>query len=214
MHGVWSVLGLAPVLPPIEEWAGFAALPIVLLMTDFLKYWEHRFEHRFFWRVHRVHHSPTQLHAMANYGHPLYAVPLSLLVYLPLSFVNFDSMVVPIGVALTLGVANAISHSPVDFHFGPLRRVLIDNRFHRIHHSLEARHFDKNFGVIFSFWDTLFGTAYFPKVDEWPEVGVSGVPEARTFRAFLMQPFREPSANASLSAEEFGRMHIRSMSPN
>ena len=32
-------------------------------------------------------------------------------------------------------------HSPIDVHFGRLRKVLVDNRFHRIHHSIEPRHF-------------------------------------------------------------------------
>jgi sterol desaturase/sphingolipid hydroxylase (fatty acid hydroxylase superfamily) len=36
----------------------------------------------------------------------------------------------------------------------------VSPQFHRIHHSIEPEHRDRNFGVIFSFWDRLFGTLY------------------------------------------------------
>lgn len=190
-------LGFQPILPPIETWAGPFALPLLLVLSDFLAYWEHRFEHRFYWRVHRVHHSPADVHAANNYGHPLFLIPTLIFITLPLSFLNFSSAFVPTAVTLLTGVLNALSHSPVDFHFGPLRRLLIDNRFHRIHHSLEPRHFDKNFGVLFSIWDQLFGTAYFPRPDEWPKVGVAGLPQPKNLREFLGLPFYEPTKKNS-----------------
>ena len=37
----------------------------------------------------------------------------------------------------------------------------------------------------------LFGTAYFPRRDEWPAVAVDGVPEPRTIADYLLMPFRE-----------------------
>lgn len=185
LNRLWDAVGVQPLLPPVEQWAGIAALPLTLLLVDFLKYWEHRFEHRFFWPVHRVHHAPTELHAMNNYGHPLHAVPLVIMVILPLSLLNFESLAIPVAVTIIFGVLNAISHSPIDLHFGPFRRLVIDNRFHRIHHSLEARHFDKNYGVIFPFWDMLFGTAYFPGPKEWPAVGVEGITPPVDLPSFL-----------------------------
>jgi sterol desaturase/sphingolipid hydroxylase (fatty acid hydroxylase superfamily) len=191
LGGLWKALGIPPVLPPLREWAGWwGGLMVALVARDFLAYWEHRFEHQFFWSVHRVHHAPHDLHAMTNYGHPLHALPLFFLVVLPLSLLNFDSVGPPLFVSMITGLVVAMSHSPVDFHLGPLRRLLIDNRFHRIHHSLEARHFDKNFGAVFPWWDMLFGTAYFPKRGEWPKVGVHGIREPETLGQFLAIPFR------------------------
>lgn len=46
-------------------------------------------------------------------------------------------------------------HSPVDVHFWPMRKVLVDNRFHRIHHSLEPRHSIRTSGSA-----SASGTAY------------------------------------------------------
>ncbi len=56
---------------------------------------------------------------------------------------------------------------------------------HRIHHSREPQHFNKNFGVVTSVWDRLFGTAYFPAKDEWPDTGIVNQSEPSTVREFL-----------------------------
>ena len=47
---------------------------------------------------------------------------------------------------------------------------------------------DKNFGITFSLWDQLFGTAHFPKEDEWPEVGIAGHSPPATLGAFVCYP--------------------------
>jgi hypothetical protein len=39
-------------------------------------------------------------------------------------------------------------------------------------------------------WDDLFGTAYFPRADEWPAVGLSDVAEPKTIADYLLMPFR------------------------
>ena len=81
-------------------------------------------------------------------------------------------------------------HSPTRLHLGPIvRRILADNRFHRIHHSTDPRHFDKNFGAGTSLWDQLFGTAYFPTADEWPDTGLSDQREAQSVSEYLWRPF-------------------------
>ena len=90
-----------------------------------------------------------------------------------MSLVQIDGPGTPIAVAFVLQLLTYYIHSPIDVHFGPLRKVLVDNRFHRIHHSLEPRHFDKNFGVCFTIWDRWFGTAYDPAPNEWPQVGLA-----------------------------------------
>ena len=83
-------------------------------------------------------------------------------------------------------------HSPTRFHFGPLRAVFVDNRYHRIHHSLEERHFDRNFGAFTTLWDRLFGTHHAPSSDEWPDVGLDGVGEPVGLKQWLDQPLRYP----------------------
>ena len=51
--------------------------------------------------------------------------------------------------------------------------IFISPAQHQTHHSIDAKHYDKNFGLIFAFWDWLFGTLYVPKGYEKLEFGIS-----------------------------------------
>lgn len=185
-----KAIGIGPVLPPIEQWAGIWAVPIVILAADFLAYWEHRFEHRFMWPVHAAHHSTTHLSAATNYAHPLQAIPMFLIIGVPLSFLNFSSVTIPMVAGLFFRLMLHFIHSPTRLHFGPLRHLVVDNRWHRIHHSLETKHWDRNFGISFSLWDRLFGTAHAPKAGEWPAVGVHGHPPPANALSLVFYPLR------------------------
>jgi sterol desaturase/sphingolipid hydroxylase (fatty acid hydroxylase superfamily) len=65
-------------------------------------------------------------------------------------------------------------HANIRTGFGPLGHVLVSPQFHRIHHSIEARHQDRNFGVILTLWDRVFGTMW-RRYDEYPATGVEAV---------------------------------------
>ncbi len=71
---------------------------------------------------------------------------------------------------------------------GPLRYVFSDNYFHRIHHSIEEKHHNKNFSAFFPFWDIVFRSAYFPKKDEFPEVGLQDEKQPATIKEYLFFP--------------------------
>jgi sterol desaturase/sphingolipid hydroxylase (fatty acid hydroxylase superfamily) len=81
-------------------------------------------------------------------------------------------------------------------------RVLADNRFHRIHHSLEREHWDKNFGVVMTIWDQLFGTSYFPAPEEWPAVGVHDRPEPANLIDYFLAPFKRKRPAAIMAPAE------------
>ncbi len=159
------------------------------LVGDFFYYWCHRAQHRFFWRFHAVHHSVREMSGVAAYHHVTEEAFKLALYTVPLAFITSDPYAMPVLGAL-LGLHGNYLHSPIRLNFGPLGRVIQDNRFHRIHHSIEPRHYDKNFAVFCTLWDVLFGTACFPAPGEWPEAGVTNAPEPRTVDDFLLLPFR------------------------
>lgn len=203
---LWNMIGAEAVSIPIARLVepfgllGFIASIIFgVALVDFLRYWRHRAEHRWFWPIHVVHHSPTELHAANSIGHPFQLIPEVLFVAIPLALIDFERPAAPLFVGLLNGFLITYIHSPVDFHWGPtLRKVFVDNRFHRIHHSIEPHHFDKNFSNIFTLWDRMFGTAYMPKPDEWPDVGVAGVRPPSNVLDFLAMPVRESSLGAPI----------------
>lgn len=42
--------------------------------------------------------------------------------------------------------------------YGWLENIFLSPSQHHLHHSKEPRHWDKNFGLLLSVWDKLFGT--------------------------------------------------------
>ena len=64
-----------------------------------------------------------------------------------------------------------VYHANLRTNYGPLKHILVTPQSHRIHHSIEPRHQNKNFGVLFTVWDRFFGTLY-TNYEEYPETGV------------------------------------------
>ena len=215
LNWAWFELGVPPLLMiPLSQWVGplgftgkIIQILVLVAAADFLIYWRHRAEHAWFWPIHLVHHAPRELHAANDIGHPLQIIISFVFVTVPLSLIQLDGPATPAAVGAIVGIANMLIHSPVEWHLGPLRKIIVDNRFHRIHHSLEERHFDKNFGICFSLWDWMFGTAYEPG-EEWPAVGVDQVKAPITLWEFLALPlasFRDRRARQSSPATDLSQ---------
>lgn len=175
---------------PLDRLGLIGGTIAMVLIVDFLVYWRHRAEHMIFWPIHVAHHVPTDLHAANGYQHPLQVIPNFLFMVVPLGLIDTGGFAMPFIVATYFSFMQLFIHSPTSLNFGPLNRIFVDNRFHRIHHSIEPSHFDKNFGINLSIWDQIFGTAYFPKPGEWPKVGLAEVAPPQGVREFLLVPLR------------------------
>lgn len=188
-----AAAGRALGVHPVPLHLGFAS-PIIAAFVaaqwaDLQFYIEHRLQHKFFWRFHAVHHSPRDLSAANSFHHWTEAF-MGLTTALPLMFWDVE-------IGPTLGFLSAIFqfqqfyiHSASVPHFGRLRWLFVDNRYHRIHHSIHPEHFDKNFGAMTPLWDWVFGSLYMPKDDEWPDVGVEGCEPPHDFKTWLFWPWR------------------------
>lgn len=187
-------------------WAGplaaLLAVVIAAMVHDFFFYWFHRIQHRWLWRYHAVHHSIRDLSAVNSYHHISETLIGLVLLTIPTSLIVSDVGPALPFVNLVLWLHVVWIHSPTRFHFGPLGKLFVDNRFHRIHHSLEERHFDRNFGAFTTIWDRLFGTAYLPRADEWPAVGLAEVDQPRNLTQWLDLPKRYRAATATATAPD------------
>jgi sterol desaturase/sphingolipid hydroxylase (fatty acid hydroxylase superfamily) len=172
----------------------YALLPFMgFFIYDLLYYWFHRILHHFriLWRVHSVHHSIEELNAINDYHHwledvirvPLILVPMSLLV-------RVDAPVLIICVMI-LRFMGQMTHANSKISYGWFQYVIAEPRFHRIHHSLESRHFDKNFAFMFPAWDVIFRTAYFPARNEYPKTGLATQQEPRSALGYVITPFKK-----------------------
>jgi hypothetical protein len=85
----------------------------------------------------------------------------------------------------------ALNHGNIRTNLGPLRYLIVTPQSHHIHHSLEPRHRDRNFGSILCLWDHLAGTQYHG-YDEYPETGIAdgAFPHERAvgLRSLLLGP--------------------------
>lgn len=203
-----QALDIQPLMTlPVFAAVGFAgplAAPIAVLLAatvqDFFFYWFHRIQHRFLWRWHAVHHSIRDLSAVNSYHHVSETLMSLVLLTIPTTLIVTDAgPALPI-VGLALWLHIVWIHSPTRATLGPLRALFVDNRFHRIHHSLEPAHFDRNFGAFTTLWDRVFGTAYFPARDEWPDVGLAEVDQPHTIGEWLDLPQRYHAATRAVPA--------------
>lgn len=137
----------------------------ILLLSDLISYWVHRLLHVYIplWRVHAIHHSATQIDwLVASRNHPLEPVLFKVLMNYPLYLLGFSPMLLA---SLMPGVAtySLLLHANTSWGYGPLGYFLASPAFHRWHHSSETQALDKNYAQLFSFYDYLFGSAYFPR---------------------------------------------------
>lgn len=174
-------------------WSLYLAGPLAgMAIYDFFNYWMHRAQHKWFWAQHAVHHSIRDLSAVNSYMHWTEELFRLVFISIPMAYVlGIDAGGATLISGLILSAYGNFLHSASSIHFGKIGRlVFADNRWHRIHHSIEVEHYDKNFGTGVTFWDRLFGTAYYPENHEWPQTGVHDVPEITTLDDYLWRPFR------------------------
>ena len=164
------------------------AIAVSTLIFDFFFYWLHRFEHmnQFLWQQHVVHHSDRLMAASTGaLSSPAEVILIPFFVGLPMA-VLFKMPAVNVAVLSTLPLAWLfVQHANFNLSFGPLWWLLVSPNFHRIHHSVEKKHFDKNFALWYPVWDIIFKTAYRPSKNEIPETGVVGVEIESITEAFL-----------------------------
>ena len=148
------------------------------ILDDFTKFLIHRCMHKWqiLWVLHKVHHSATTLTPMTVFRtHPLEGIIFSLRNALTQA-VTISSFVFLFGNnvdLLTILGANIFSfffnifgsnlrHSHIGIKYWKwLECIIISPAQHQIHHSISVKHYDKNFGVAFAFWDWIFGSHHY-----------------------------------------------------
>ena len=137
--------------------AGVAALFVAL---EFQYYWFHRLSHkvRWLWATHSVHHSSETivLSSAIRLGWTG-ALSGAWLFWLPLVIVGFHPAAVFAMLAANL-LYQFFLHTTAVPKLGVLEKILNTPANHRVHHSCEERHLDRNFGGVLIVFDRMFGT--------------------------------------------------------
>ncbi len=130
-----------------------------LLLYDFTYYWHHRTDHRVavFWAAHVVHHQSEDYNLSTALRQPSTGVFLGWIFYLPMAVIGVPPLVFGT-VALIDLLYQFWVHTQQVGKLGWFDRWFCSPSNHRVHHAVNDRYLDKNFGGIFIVWDRMFGT--------------------------------------------------------
>jgi len=180
----------------------FAAIDFGLFVVHYLL---HRVP--LLWHFHKVHHSAEVLTPITDYrAHPieyfLYSAAQVIMaqlvtgVYVVLNHENAHFMTmfgINVFAFLFYSCAYQLRHSHIWLSYGPiLSYVFISPAQHQIHHSIDRRHLNKNFGNTFAIWDALFGSLYVPRCREHLRYGLpdESARDYSTISNLYFLPFR------------------------
>jgi sterol desaturase/sphingolipid hydroxylase (fatty acid hydroxylase superfamily) len=181
------------VLPP------WAALVLSIIILDLAIYLQHVMFHAvpLLWRLHRMHHADLELDVTTGARFH----PIEILLSTGVKLVAIAAIGAP---AAGMLIFEVLLNATAMFNHGNvwipepidriLRWVIVTPDMHRVHHSVDSRETNSNFGFNLPWWDRLFGT-----YRAQPQAGHAGVTigieqfrSARELRLdrMLLQPFR------------------------
>lgn len=191
LGGLQSLTGRADLGLPSGPVAAMIFTGLVVLAIDLGIFIAHYLQHKVpvLWEFHKVHHSAEVMTPITVYRmHPvddllsgsltgilggaihgvfafLYADGVGLITVFQLNLFTFVFYV----------AGYNLRHSHIWLSYPKtLSHLFVSPAQHQIHHSKHPRHFDKNLGFIFAFWDHFAGTLYVPDGKEEITYGLHG----------------------------------------
>jgi sterol desaturase/sphingolipid hydroxylase (fatty acid hydroxylase superfamily) len=124
-----------------------------LLAYDFCYYWLHRAGHRVavLWAAHAVHHQSEDYNLSTALRQSSSDFLLAWLFYLPMAVAGVPPLVFGAVALIDLLYQYWVHTQQFD-------RWFCSPSNHRVHHAVNERYLDKNYGGILIVWDRLFGT--------------------------------------------------------
>jgi sterol desaturase/sphingolipid hydroxylase (fatty acid hydroxylase superfamily) len=161
--------GWAAAWPPVAQWLfGFIA-------WDFCFWVMHMMHHRIpaLWAVHVVHHHGQRMDLTLGIRNSWYSSLSNFPFIAPLAVLGLPADVFA-AVSSILYTHQLYNHTALVGKSGVLDRILVTPSNHRVHHCVDPRCLNRNFGGSLLVWDRLFGT-YQPELPDIPLVyGVKG----------------------------------------
>lgn len=187
----WGVLNLL-------GWPTWVAAIAAVVALDFAVYLQHVMFHAIpaLWRVHMAHHSDLDVDVTTGVRfHPIETLISVVVKGAVVALLGAPPIAVLVFEALLNGTS-LFNHSNVRVPKALdrlLRWVVVTPDMHRIHHSLDGRHTNSNYGFNLPLWDRLMGT-YLPESEADPARLTLGVgpfrdPERLTLPWVLLLPF-------------------------
>lgn len=186
---------------------GWVAILVSVLLLDLAIYLQHVLFHAVpgLWRLHRMHHADLEFDATTGLRfHPVEIVMSMGIKLAVVAALGPPAVAVLIFEVLLNGTA-LFNHANIDLPRRVdrwLRLIVVTPDMHRVHHSIDPRETNSNYGFNLPWWDRLLGTyvAQPAKGHEGMEIGIE---QFRTRRdlwldRMLVQPLRGPASGGAL----------------
>jgi sterol desaturase/sphingolipid hydroxylase (fatty acid hydroxylase superfamily) len=190
----------------------FPALLAGIVVLDLKQYLFHRLMHYFdaLWQIHQVHHSDVEIDLTTGFRfHPLEAILNALASIIVIMMFGIAAEVILLRQILTY-FFNFFTHGNI--YLPPvleryLKWILVTPSMHHLHHAMDKRAANHNFGVFFSFWDRMFGSfmSKHPEAETEEEAYQYGLRDYRepgklNLGLLMLMPFKSEPASETNSS--------------
>jgi len=167
---------------------------VFFAIFDFFYYWLHRAQHTlpWLWPLHKLHHSERSVNVTTTMRHHWLEEPIRVwVVLLPIGLLFDQKPVTLAWISTAITLWGYFVHANLRLPLGPLSMLVAGPQWHRIHHSIEPQHTDRNFAAFFPIYDKLFGTYVHPGRDEYPATGLHSREDLNGPIRAVFSPFRD-----------------------
>jgi len=167
--GIYAAVAATVSLVPPEQarafWTSWYGWLLALLFYDFCYYWLHRAGHEcaIFWAAHAVHHQSQDYNLSTALRQTSSGALLGWIFYLPMALAGVPPLVFGT-VALVDLLYQFWVHTEHVPKLGWFDRWFCSPSNHRVHHAVNDRYLDRNYGGVLVVWDRIFGS--FQEEDE------------------------------------------------
>jgi sterol desaturase/sphingolipid hydroxylase (fatty acid hydroxylase superfamily) len=132
---------------------------VIFFAEDLAYYWYHRAHHevRILWASHVVHHSSQRYNfstALRQTWTPFGGLPF----WAPLALLGVPPWAIFLQQSISLLYQFFLHTERVGTLWRPIELVMNTPSHHRVHHGMNTRYLDRNYGGILIVWDRLFRT--------------------------------------------------------
>lgn len=138
-------------------WYNFIFL---LLGVDFIFYWVHRWGHHvnIMWAAHSPHHSAEEMNFFVALRASVTQRLFSFFFFWPLTLIGFHPFDIYAVTGIHLFIAFLHHTEFISKLWGWIEFIFTTPSHHRVHHGVNFKYLDKNFGEFLIVWDRIFGT--------------------------------------------------------
>jgi sterol desaturase/sphingolipid hydroxylase (fatty acid hydroxylase superfamily) len=191
-----------------DGWWFPLSLMIYIMAIELWAYLMHRAQHAwpFLWAMHSLHHSAEALSVVTGARHFWLENPLIAAVFPILGIVFKVPREVVMPIVLLYFLPDGFAHTNIRLSLGRFGLLLNNPQYHRVHHSIEPQHQNKNFCKMLPLFDVIFGTAWKPGKDEFPATGLVPRETASGFREGIIWPIRHKLPIQKLDCSRIRRL--------